>query len=258
MSKILVIEDEENIRELIKFNLESEGNEVLSCGNGKEGLEMAMSRSPDLILLDIMLPVMDGYDVIKTLRREGNETPVIMLTAKNDEVDKIIGLEFGADDYITKPFSTRELKARIKAVLRRYYAASEKAGKAVGNEAAAYNGAAANNEASAGGNGSTGAAAADKDRIKINGIIIDVPAREVIVSGNLITLSMKEFDLLKILAENRNHVLTREQLLDSVWGYEYYGETRTVDVHIRYLRKKLGGKENKYIVTVRGVGYKMI
>ncbi len=231
MKKILVIEDEDNIRELIEFNLKSEGYNVVSGGNGKEGLELARSESPDLILLDIMLPVMDGYDVIKTLRSEGNETSVIMLTAKNDEVDKILGLEFGADDYMTKPFSTRELKARIKAVLRRYDKSS--------------------------GNGG-GRQSGEEDVIVIEDLTINISAREVKVSGNSVSLSMKEFDLLRILAENRNHVLTREQLLDSVWGYEYYGETRTVDVHIRYLRKKLAGEENKYIATVRGVGYKMI
>lgn len=228
MTKILLIEDEAHISELISFNLNNEGYEVICRENGGSGLESARNDAPDLVLLDLMLPIMDGYDVVKTLRGEGNDVPVIMLTAKNDEVDKILGLEFGADDYITKPFSVRELKARIKAVLRRY----EKT--------------------------TTSKESNSKSVINIEDLEIDTLAREVRVSGNQVALSMKEFDLLKILAENRNVVLTRDKLLDSVWGYDYYGETRTVDVHIRNLRKKLSKEENQYIVTVRGVGYKMV
>jgi two-component system alkaline phosphatase synthesis response regulator PhoP len=246
MKKILVIEDEDNIRELIEFNLLSDGYEVITAGNGQNGLDLAMSESVDLILLDIMLPEMDGYDVIKSLRNVVNETPVIMLTAKSDEVDKILGLEFGADDYMTKPFSTRELKARIKAVLRRYDKTSTKHQRSDSESSSPNKGDSTNTD-----NGA-------KENIIVGELNINVPARELTVSSKPVTLSMKEFDLLKILAENRNRVLTREQLLDLVWGYEYYGETRTVDVHIRYLRKKLGGDENQYIITVRGVGYKMI
>jgi len=242
MKKILVVEDEDNIKELIIFNLQSEDYDVLSTGNGKEGFDLAVKEKPDLILLDVMLPEMDGYDIIKSLRKEDVDLPVIMLTAKNDEIDKILGLEFGADDYITKPFSTRELKARIKAVLRRY-------DKTSGNKET-------NDKNDGMGTGAEDGT--DNDYIRINDLVINIPARDITVSGKPVSLSMKEFDLLKILAENQNRVLTREQLLDRVWGYEYYGETRTVDVHIRYLRKKLASEENKYIVTVRGVGYKMI
>ena len=236
MSKILVIEDEANISELISFNLKNEGYDVICCDDGKAGFETAKTSSPDLIILDIMLPKMDGYDVIKTLRSDGDETPVIMLTAKNDEVDKIVGLEFGADDYMTKPFSVRELKARIKAVLRRY----EKTSKNDNENDHKFS----DNE--------------NKDILIIDDLEINIPSREVKVGGKPLTLSMKEFDLLRILAENRNIVLTRDRLLDTVWGYEYYGETRTVDVHIRNLRRKLSEHENKYIATVRGVGYKMV
>lgn len=233
MKKILIIEDEENIRELISFNLNSEGYEVVACDNGKSGLEAALEDEFSLILLDLMLPELDGYEVIKELRGKGNETPVIMLTAKNEEIDKILGLEFGADDYITKPFSVRELKARIKAVLRRY----EK-----GSVAAA--------------SGKSAPSEVDEELI-IGDLRINIPAHEVYVNNKKIELSLKEYELLRTLAENRGHVITRDQLLDKVWGYEYYGETRTVDVHIRYLRKKLGEDESKYIETIRGVGYKI-
>lgn len=229
MKKILIIEDEENIRELITFNLISEGYEIEACDNGRTGLDTALSGEFALILLDLMLPELDGYEVIKELRNQGDETPVIMLTAKNEEIDKILGLEFGADDYITKPFSVRELKARIKAVLRRYE-------KNIGTQAVN----------------------AEDEIIVIDELKINVPAHEVYVNDKKIELSLKEYELLKTLAENRGHVISREQLLDKVWGYEYYGETRTVDVHIRYLRKKLGEDESKYIETIRGVGYKIV
>ena len=235
---ILIIEDEENIRELLAYNLTAEGYECLSAGDGKTGLEMIRSETPDLIMLDLMLPVMDGIAVVKTMGRENVEIPVIMLTAKAEEVDKVIGLEFGADDYITKPFGVRELIARIKAVLRRY----ERAGGGEGD---------AGPEAGRGRDEGAGV-------IQIGELAIDIPGHEVRVGGKPVVLTFKEFELLRTLARNRGIVLSREQLLDQVWGYEYIGETRTVDVHIRYLRKKLGGDENRYITTVRGVGYKMI
>jgi two-component system alkaline phosphatase synthesis response regulator PhoP len=184
-------------------------------------LETAQAGGFDLILLDLMLPSIDGYEVIKALRGGGDETPVIMLTAKSDEVDKILGLEFGADDYITKPFSVRELKARIKAVIRRY-----------------------DKECS-------------ENVISIGDILIDVPRHEVMAKGEHINLTLKEFELLTLLARNRGIAFTREQLFDKVWGYDYVGETRTVDVHIRNLRKKLNDDEG-YLVTIRGLGYKII
>lgn len=233
MQKILIIEDEENIRELIRYNLTAEGFDCVEAADGEEGLALALSQSPDLIILDLMLPVTDGFEVVKRLRMEGLKIPVIILTAKADEIDKVIGLEFGADDYVTKPFSVRELIARIRAALRRYDR-SEKPVEA--------------------GGGDTGSG---RDVIRIDDLCIDAPAHEVTVGGRSIMLTFKEFELLHTLAENRGIVLTREQLLDKVWGYEYMGETRTVDVHVRYLRKKLGGDENRYIVTIRGLGYKM-
>ncbi|MGI6730629.1 MAG: response regulator transcription factor [Anaerovoracaceae bacterium] len=223
MKKILIIEDEPNIRELVLYNLEQEGYEGIGAEDGIEGIDLVRSENPDIILLDIMLPGKNGYDICKELRAEGNNTPIIMLTAKSEEIDKVLGLEFGADDYISKPFGVRELMARIKAVLRRYESGP------------------------------------NTETIINNGLIIDIGKHEVKLNGEIIDLTLKEFELLKTLAENRGRVLTRDQLLDKVWGFEYVGETRTVDVHIRYLRKKLEEKDNdsKYIQTIRGMGYKM-
>lgn len=235
MQKILIIEDEPNIRELVLYNLSQNGYEGLSAEDGLQGLAMARSERPDLILLDIMLPGKNGYDICRELRAEGNKTPVIMLTAKNEEIDKVLGLEFGADDYISKPFGIRELMARIKAVLRRYESSPEQGASANGP-----------------GNG-IGAG------IVIGDLSINIDSHEVKLAGRSLELTLKEFDLLRVLAENRGRVMTRDQLLDKVWGFEYIGETRTVDVHVRYLRKKLGDEDNegKYIQTVRGIGYKM-
>ena len=226
MKKILIIEDEPNIRELILYNLQANGYEGLQAEDGIMGITMVHTEKPDLILLDIMLPGKNGYDICRELRDEGNHTPIIMLTAKTEEIDKVLGLEFGADDYISKPFGIRELMARIKAVLRRYESVASKPA-------------------------STG------ERIlRIDDLEINVERHEVKVDGQPANLTLKEFELLAFLAENRGHVLTRDQLLDKVWGIEYAGETRTVDVHIRYLRKKLG-QEDKYIETIRGKGYKL-
>ena len=223
MQKILIIEDEPNIRELVLYNLSQNGYESLEAEDGLQGIAMARSENPDLILLDIMLPGKNGYDICKELRAEGSKIPIIMLTAKNDEIDKVLGLEFGADDYISKPFGIRELMARVKAVLRRYENNTEQEG------------------------------------IRIGDLVIDTDSHEVRLGGKQLELTLKEFDLLKVLAENRGRVMTRDQLLDKVWGFEYIGETRTVDVHVRYLRKKLGDEDNegKYIQTIRGMGYKM-
>jgi two-component system alkaline phosphatase synthesis response regulator PhoP len=235
MQKILIIEDEPNIRELVLYNLSQNGYKGVAAEDGLQGLAMARSEQPDLILLDIMLPGKNGYDICKELRAEGNRTPIIMLTAKNEEIDKVLGLEFGADDYISKPFGLRELMARIKAVLRRYESNPEKEAPANGARFAAGAG------------------------IVIGELAIDIDSHEVKLGGRPVELTLKEFDLLRILAENRGRVMTRDQLLDKVWGFEYIGETRTVDVHVRYLRKKLGDEDNegKYIQTVRGIGYKM-
>lgn len=224
--KILVVDDEEHIVELIKYNLESNGYKVITAYDGKEALDKSIKEEPDLILLDLMLPKIDGFEVCKKLKKDVNTEyiPVIMLTAKGEETDKVLGLEIGADDYITKPFGIREMIARIKAVLRRSSKSDE------------------NN---------------NKDKIlKIDNIIIDTDRHEVTVNDEKKELTLKEFELLKVLAENRGKVLSRNYLLDQVWGYDFYGETRTVDVHIRHLRKKLED-EKGIIETIRGVGYKI-
>lgn len=229
MKKILIIEDEPNIIELVGYNLKNSGYDYISAEDGLMGITLVHKEKPDLILLDLMLPGKNGHEICRELREEGNKTPIIMLTAKSDEVDKILGLEFGADDYITKPFSVRELMARIKAVLRRYEENSS-----IDNN--------------------------DNDYIiSIDDIEINTDRHEVIVAGKQVELTLKEFELLCFLTENRGHVFSRDQLLDKVWGIDFAGETRTVDVHIRYLRKKLGQDDNedKYIQTIRGKGYKI-
>ena len=226
MKKILIIEDEPNIRELVLYNLQANGYEGIQAEDGIMGITMVHTEKPDLILLDIMLPGKNGYDICRELRSEGNNTPIIMLTAKNEEIDKVLGLEFGADDYISKPFGIRELMARIKAVLRRYE------------------------------NTVHDRTSTAEHILKIDDLEINIERHQVTVNRQNVELTLKEFELLSYLAEKRGHVVTRDQLLDKVWGIEYAGETRTVDVHIRYLRKKLGN-EDKYIETVRGKGYKL-
>ncbi|HWQ78999.1 MAG TPA: response regulator transcription factor [Anaerovoracaceae bacterium] len=223
MQKILIIEDESNIRALISYNLTNNNYKVIEAEDGLQGLEMSIREKPDLILLDIMLPGKNGLDICKELRDRGSKVPIIILTAKKEDIDKVMGLEFGADDYMTKPFSVHELMARIKAVLRR----SEQ-----GNEL---------------------------KNITKGALNINIERHEATLNGKGLELSLKEFDLLKTLAENRGIVMTRDQLLDKIWGIDYDGENRTVDVHIRYLRKKLGDEEgeSRYIQTIRGMGYKM-
>jgi two-component system alkaline phosphatase synthesis response regulator PhoP len=223
MHKILIVEDEANIRELISYNLVSNNYKVMEAEDGISGLETAIREKPDLMLLDLMLPGRNGLDVCRELRERGSKVPIIILTAKNEDIDKVMGLEFGADDYMTKPFSVHELLARIKAVLRR----SEQ-----------------NHEVKS---------------IARGDLTIHIERHEVLLCNTPVELSLKEFELLKTLAENKGMVMTRDQLLDKIWGIDYDGENRTVDVHVRYLRKKLGDEEGegKYIQTVRGVGYKM-
>jgi len=227
MRKILIIEDEPNIRELVSYNLKAGGFLPLEAEDGISGMEMAEVQKPDLILLDIMLPGKDGYEICKELRSAGNKTPIIMMTAKTDEIDKVLGLEFGADDYIAKPFGVRELMARIKAVLRRFE----------------------------GNNGEEPAS----EILTVDEMSIDIGRHEVTVEGRKVDLTMKEFELLTFLARNRGRAFSRDELLDKVWGINYLGESRTVDVHIRHLRKKMTllEDEDKYIETIRGKGYKM-
>ncbi len=227
MSKILVIEDEKPISDIIKFNLEKEGFEIITAFDGIEGLSLARSIDVDLILLDIMLPGMDGFEVCKKVREQSN-VPIIMATAKAEEVDKVLGLEFGADDYITKPFSVRELTARIKANIRRTAMPIQQSQNST-----------------------------SKSIIKSGALIIDLLKYEASKNGEVIPLTVREFDLLKFMAEQKEQVFSREQLLASVWGYEYYGDMRTVDVTVRRLREKIEDDSAKpeYIMTRRGVGY---
>lgn len=227
MKKILVIEDDASIRELVSFNLEMNNYEVLLAEDGYTGISMVYKDKPDLILLDIMLPGKDGFEICKELRNEEIDIPIIMLTAKTEEVDKVLGLEFGADDYISKPFGVRELIARIKAVMRRYDKKDDFEGE-------------------------------ERGKLEIKDIAIDRDRCEVFVGDKEVVLTAKEFELLNFLASNRGIVFSREQLLDKVWGIDFAGETRTVDVHIRHLRKKLNRKDepDDYIETIRGIGYR--
>lgn len=225
--RILIVDDEMHIRELIKFNLEKNGFKTIQASDGKEAVNLAKERQVDLIILDLMLPVMDGFEVCKEIRRDSVicGTPIIMLTAKGEEIDKIVGLELGADDYMTKPFSVRELVARVKAHLRRNSGARQ-----------------------------------ESNVVNFGDVMVNLQTREVRKNDTLVDLTLKEFEILKILIKNKGSIITREVLLDRVWGYEYIGETRTVDVHIRHLRQKIEAddKNPMFIQTIRGVGYKFI
>ncbi len=228
--KILVVDDEPSIIDLLEYNLRQNGYRVLVARDGHEALRLARAERPDLIVLDLMLPGPDGFDVCRELRREGAATaspdvPIIMLTARDEEVDRVVGLELGADDYVTKPFSVRELLARIKAVLRRVGPA--------GSE--------------------------DSVVCRVGPLEIDTLAREVQLEGALLSLTRLEFDLLDTLARHAGQALGREQLLDQVWGYDYYGDTRAVDSAIKRLRAKLRkvGGDPALIATVRGIGYRL-
>lgn len=225
--KVLIIDDEMHIVELLRFNLETSGYKTIYSYDGFDGFIKAKEEKPDLILLDWMLPNISGIEVLKKIRQDADlkKIPVIMLTAKNMEDDKVEGLEVGADDYITKPFSIKELLARITSVMRRY-------GMNTGKES---------------------------EELTAGNLKLNLTKHEVKINDKKVDLTLKEFELLKLLLKNRGKVLSRNFLLDEIWGYEYYGETRTVDVHIRYLRKKLeeAGADEKYIETIRGVGYKI-
>lgn len=227
---ILAVDDEENILELIRYNLEFNGYKVISANSGEKALELLEQNTVDLCLLDLMLPGIDGMEVLRNIRSNNTykKLPVIILTAKSDEISKVVGLEVGADDYLSKPFGVHELLARIKAVLRR----SE--------------GTFAEKES------------VEEEKIQVDHIVINKTRRSVTVDDTDVDLSLKEFDLLYLLAKNRGIVFTRDKLLEKIWGYDYSGETRTVDVHIRNLRKKIEIDDNNpiYIKTVRGVGYK--
>jgi two-component system alkaline phosphatase synthesis response regulator PhoP len=219
---ILLVDDEPNIVELARLYLEREGYRIEATYDGASALQAVKDIGPALIVLDIMLPELDGFDVCRRVRAE-SDVPIIMLTARDDDIDKIVGLELGADDYLTKPFNPRELVARVKAILRRSMHPPERA----------------------------------QESIHLGDVTIDPASREVTVAGEQITLRTKEFDLLLVLAQHRGKVLTREQLLDLAWGYDFYGQTRTVDVHVAHLRKHLHASANLQIETVTGIGYKL-
>ncbi|MCD4751464.1 MAG: response regulator transcription factor [Anaerolineaceae bacterium] len=222
-TKILIVDDEKNIVDLISAYLKKEEYQVITANDGEAAIEMARQHDPDLIILDIMLPRMDGLEVLSILRAE-SDAYVIMLTAKTEEIDKIIGLSVGADDYVTKPFSPRELVARIRAALRRIH----KIETAPSTESSHH-------------------------QLAFGKLIIDLDSRKVWMDENELEFTMTEFDLLAELAQNKGRVMSREQLLESVWGYNYFGETRVVDVHVGHVRQKIG---SKFIATIRGVGYR--
>lgn len=225
--QILVVDDEASIRELLTFNLQKNGYEVTAAADGREAL--AKAAGMDLVLLDIMLPEVDGLEVCRRLKADPQTSgiPIIMLTAKTEEIDRVLGLELGADDYVVKPFSMRELLARVKAVLRRSAKDSQ---SEKGRE----------------------------ETLKIGGLRLDFSSYQAWLHDEPIALTPKEYELLKLLVTNPGRAFTRDELLERIWGYEYYGDTRTVDVHIRHLRAKLKDDENisKAIETVRGIGYR--
>jgi len=225
MSKILIIEDEPDMVVGLRDNFEFEGYEVVTASDGASGLERARSVKPDLVILDIMLPKLSGLEVCKTLRGEGFEAPVIMLTARGQEIDKVVGLELGADDYVTKPFSIRELLARVRAILRR-----------------------------------TDGSRRRLARYRFADVELDFEVYRGTRAGQALEMSPREFELLRYLIERKGETVTRERLLEDVWGYENYPSTRTVDTHIAKLRSKIGdsGSEPRHILTIHGVGYKFV
>lgn len=220
MGKILIVDDDQNICEVIKMYLESTGYSTMVSNDGKNAQEVFLDFKPDLVLLDIMLPYMDGIDVLKWIRKD-YETPAIMLTAKGETFDKVLALELGADDYIVKPFEPKEMVARVKAVMRRYNVEND-----------------------------------NKEVLEFDKLVVDINSYNVTYNSKEIKMPPKEFELLYFLGNNKNRVFTREQLLCEVWGYDYPGDSRTVDVHIKRLREKIEGGSNWSIETVWGVGYK--
>ena len=221
--RILVVDDEPNIVHLARLYLERDGYQVLAVGDGQDALDTIVTEKPDLVVLDVMLPSVDGFEVCRRLRAQDNTVPIIMVTARDDDIDKILGLELGADDYLTKPFNPRELVARVKAVLRR--------GAPIDNQS--------------------------RVPIQIADLEINLAGRAVTINGIPVELRTQEFEVLKVLAENQGVVLTREQLLSKAWGFDFYGQTRTVDVHIAQLRRRIQASRVR-IETVTGIGYKLV
>lgn len=225
--KVLVVDDDRNICELVSLYFTKEGYDVETCHNGREAISLYRKFNPDLIILDLMLPGMDGYDICREIRKE-SQVPIIMLTARGEILDKVVGLELGADDYMQKPFDAKELVARAKAVLRRTSSSVDNPNSAT-------------------------------ERIEYEGLIVDKSRYTVEIAGNTIEMPPKELELLFFLAENPNRVFTREQLLGHVWGYDFFGESRTVDVHVKRIREKIDAIDAQLpwaIKTVWGVGYK--
>jgi DNA-binding response OmpR family regulator len=222
---ILLVDDEPNIVQLARMYLEKDGFRVQAVGDGMAAMQAVQEMHPSLMVLDLMLPGLDGLEVCRRLRAKNDPTPILMLTARDEDIDKILGLEIGADDYMTKPFNPRELTARVKAILRRG------AVRPTGEQAAP---------------------------LRLGDVEIDPAGREVRIGGQNVELRAQEFDLLLTLAEHKGLVLTREQLLEKAWGFEYYGQSRTVDVHIGHLRRKLNDSHQVTIETITGVGYKLV
>ena len=231
---ILVVEDEPSLQETLLYNLEKQGYSVEAAGDGRLAIEAARRMNPDLIILDIMLPVMDGFEVCKILRKEMT-VPILMLTARDDEIDRVVGLEVGADDYLTKPFSMRELMARVKAQLRRTGMLRDEMAKL-----------------------KTPEANAPHEVLAFDNLSINLTRREVILDGQVLALKPQEYDLLLFFAQHKGQMLSREFILERVWGWDYVGDSRTVDVHVRWLRQKIeeDAAEPTRIVTVRGGGYR--
>jgi DNA-binding response OmpR family regulator len=236
-NKVLVVEDEPTLLETLEYNLDRQGYEVYTAADGLAAIEVARQQRPDVIVLDVMLPGIDGLEVCRILRREMN-VPILMLTARADEVDKVVGLEVGADDYLTKPFSMRELLARVKALLRRVRLIREE----IAVEA----------------DGSSVAETHGGDILTFDDLTINLTRREILLQGDPLRLKPKEYDLLVFLARNRGTVLSRDLILERVWGWDYAGGTRTVDVHVRWLREKVEPDPSNpnRIITVRGIGYR--
>ena len=228
--KVLVVEDDRTLLDVLQYNLAKEGYDVLTASDGAEGLETARSDRPDLVILDVMLPKIDGYEVCRTLRKEMT-VPILMLTAKIEETDRVVGLEVGADDYVTKPFSMRELMARVRAMLRRTEMMKREAVSGAGTSSSCF---------------------------KIGNFEIDTARHKVSRGGVPVEFSRMEFSLLEFLARNHGQVFSRDHLLKKVWGYDFAGDTRTVDVHVSWLRRKIEADpaHPRHLVTVRGIGYK--
>ena len=227
--RILIVEDDLTLQETLVYNLSRQGYDVETASDGNSAVEKVQQNPPDLILLDIMLPGMDGFEVCRIIRKNFT-TPILMLTARDDEIDRVVGLEVGADDYLTKPFSMRELIARVKALFRRSHILQE----------------------------DQQSQASQKKRYVFNGLLIDQDRREISIDGKVVEFKPKEYELLIYFAQNKGHVLSREQILEKVWGWDYFGDSRTVDVHVRWLREKIekDPANPQRILTVRSAGYR--